>query len=824
MKGDGLDSKSFPPLPRKPDPHGKDLPSPDPPRSQEDLLKAILCLQQQQEEDQCLFREQLQRQAAINESLEAQIAVTSAKSGTADPNNATKTAEQLLERRRKLAYVPEADVNPSPRRPKTLPSRMPQLYDLHGNKTYDTLAKKSNSSMKYELLVSGPALSYLHNAVTFGNDSLDSVDGNETLDSLHQRFHEVINSVQGVYSMLCNRWTMLELRAQLELDPSSSHRGGAEALRAKLQFVEHRVYQAADGVVADEVLQQWLNNFDKSRGKAMLNTKAKQTANAEAGTSSRWRHRDDKNKHDKDKHNDKHNDRKPSGGKGKGGRGGKPAADNSEVMQWITEGCKLRWKTGPPPAFNHGVSLRDALLQQQQWVDAENHRLLVIEHLGLEVDLKHGQFRVTDQRLGCEGEDLASSMVGLGVVVETASDEKVDLEGSGDQSWFRELEALATEVVIMPRRRDLFTPSRLGGSEILGPSKWDAVMFFIQASPVVNEYPPGARIFSAPKGECYKSKELDTYGKDRVWIQGTKWAVVVVYKDCHTVEQMDAKLLQHVRLGHVGDASLDKMVEQVIAPLKTNFMVTALDAVYVESPEVHEDAVGVGRGAYVPDGSDEILAVVKIQQITSVFWTSRRVYLEGKPSMYAVMGTVDYGRNDCYPLFMVVTVDSRTKGLEKAVICARALEAHTNPYCVVLLTNSSVLDLPSEKVNFPTKQMCFASPSKMEGDGGLPPGVTEPRTYIQAVLAVDSDEWMAAVKKEMVSVGNKQVYGEDYLDTFAPCTQLASVQLVIVLALNLGLAVYHMDVGTAFLNSELGEDLFVRLLRGCGTMATAMPG
>ena len=51
------------------------------------------------------------------------------------------------------------------------------------------------------------------------------------------------------------------------------------------------------------------------------------------------------------------------------------------------------------------------------------------------------------------------------------------------QSWFRELEALATEVVIMPRRRDLFTPSRLGGSELLGPSKWDAVMFFIQASP-----------------------------------------------------------------------------------------------------------------------------------------------------------------------------------------------------------------------------------------------------------------------------------------------------------------------------------------------------
>ncbi|KAK3250327.1 hypothetical protein CYMTET_40288 [Cymbomonas tetramitiformis] len=56
------------------------------------------------------------------------------------------------------------------------------------------------------------------------------------------------------------------------------------------------------------------------------------------------------------------------------------------------------------------------------------------------------------------------------------------------QSWFRELEALATEVVIMPRRRDLFTPSRLGGSELLGPSKWDAVMFFIEARPKIEVF------------------------------------------------------------------------------------------------------------------------------------------------------------------------------------------------------------------------------------------------------------------------------------------------------------------------------------------------
>ncbi|KAK3234934.1 hypothetical protein CYMTET_54836 [Cymbomonas tetramitiformis] len=59
-------------------------------------------------------------------------------------------------------------------------------------------------------------------------------------------------------------------------------RGGAGALRAELQFVEDRVYQAADDVVADEVLQQWLNDFDKNRGNVMLNLTSKNAASLDA--------------------------------------------------------------------------------------------------------------------------------------------------------------------------------------------------------------------------------------------------------------------------------------------------------------------------------------------------------------------------------------------------------------------------------------------------------------------------------------------------------------------------------------------------------------
>ncbi|KAK3232945.1 hypothetical protein CYMTET_56730 [Cymbomonas tetramitiformis] len=314
--------QDFPPLPGKA--VGAHPPSPSPTPAvhptQESLLQQILEIQKQQAEDHRVLREQLHWQVEINAELKAKIATNA---GSTDSDSAAKTARQLLEKWKRLDYVPEASVNPFPARPATLTTRMPQLYDLHGNKTYDALNKKSNSSMRYECLVLGPALSYLHDVVAECNETLnESENGNLSYDDLHKRLHAVSNSVHGVYAMLCNRWTMLELRAQLEQEPGASQRGGNEALRAKLQFVENKVYQATDGMVADEVLQQWLNDFDKSRGKALLNSAAKNAANADARfgrdqRDQRWRNR---------KKNDEEKDKKPSGKGGKG-RGGKPAAD-----------------------------------------------------------------------------------------------------------------------------------------------------------------------------------------------------------------------------------------------------------------------------------------------------------------------------------------------------------------------------------------------------------------------------------------------------------------------------------------------------------------
>ncbi|KAK3287674.1 hypothetical protein CYMTET_4826 [Cymbomonas tetramitiformis] len=118
---------------------------------------------------------------------------------------------------------------------------------------------------------------------------------------------------------------MLELRGQLEQEPGSSQRGSAEALRAKLQFVEDRVYQAANGVVADEVLQQWLNDFDKNRGKAVLSATSKNVASADTRVVKYHRDRDQRWKERKRYYEEKDGNKK--GGEGGKGRGAKPVAD-----------------------------------------------------------------------------------------------------------------------------------------------------------------------------------------------------------------------------------------------------------------------------------------------------------------------------------------------------------------------------------------------------------------------------------------------------------------------------------------------------------------
>ncbi|KAK3267354.1 hypothetical protein CYMTET_24083 [Cymbomonas tetramitiformis] len=51
-------------------------------------------------------------------------------------------------------------------------------------------------------------------------------------------------------------------------------------------------------------------------------------------------------------------------------------------------------------------------------------------------------------------------------------------------------------------------------------------------------------------------------GEDRVWVRETKWPVVVLYKDGHTAMKLDAKMLAHLRLGHLGDITMQDMLDE----------------------------------------------------------------------------------------------------------------------------------------------------------------------------------------------------------------------------------------------------------------------
>eukprot|EP00976_Prorocentrum_cordatum_P011505 231342-Prorocentrum_minimum.AAC.1 len=58
----------------------------------------------------------------------------------------------------------------------------------------------------------------------------------------------------------------------------------------------------------------------------------------------------------------------------------------------------------------------------------------------------------------------------------------------------------------------------------------------------------------------------------------------------------------------------------------------------------------------------------------------------------------------------------------------------------------------------------------------------------------------------VVAFGHHQVFGETFTKTFAPGTQLSSFGLILNMALQQNLVVHHMDVRTAYLQSEFSTE------------------
>ena len=83
----------------------------------------------------------------------------------------------------------------------------------------------------------------------------------------------------------------------------------------------------------------------------------------------------------------------------------------------------------------------------------------------------------------------------------------------------------------------------------------------------------------------------------------------------------------------------------------------------------------------------------------------------------------------------------------------------------------------------------------------------------------DEQGYCVKTKSRLVAKGFSQVAGVDYNETNSPTPAAAPVKMIAVVANEMGLPVYHLDVSQAFVQAPLKEDLFMRLSPSCGALS-----
>jgi len=82
-------------------------------------------------------------------------------------------------------------------------------------------------------------------------------------------------------------------------------------------------------------------------------------------------------------------------------------------------------------------------------------------------------------------------------------------------------------------------------------------------------YPQGSLIFTARADSTFDSDNLQPAGPaggpHRVFVSGSPWPVAVLYRDIHTVPEIDPVLLSHLRFGHADCRRIDAFLDKDIA-------------------------------------------------------------------------------------------------------------------------------------------------------------------------------------------------------------------------------------------------------------------
>ena len=76
-------------------------------------------------------------------------------------------------------------------------------------------------------------------------------------------------------------------------------------------------------------------------------------------------------------------------------------------------------------------------------------------------------------------------------------------------------------------------------------------------------------------------------------------------------------------------------------------------------------------------------------------------------------------------------------------------------------------------------------------------------------IKLRSDGTLDRHKARLVALGNRQEYGINYEETFAPVAKMTTVRLVLAIAASKGWSLRQMDVKNAFLHGDLKEDIYM---------------